>query len=232
MLAPALRPRTGGSPSGPSRWRGAPSWSSPSGGIGKNLVYYWGPTELRAAGDKAVGATIRLGGLVGPGSIVSAEGVSSLEFDVIDRQGASVHVKATGVPPQLFRERIGVVVEGTMTRAGHFEGSRLMVSHSNEYRAPGDQERGRQGADAHDRGTQGRPRRRRTPVIPRLGRSLILLALLVAVARRDGGLRRRAPPIRGGRALWTRRFAYAFAAAMAARQRAHGLRAAHPRLLA
>ena len=32
------------------------------GGIGKNLVYYWGPTELHAAGDKAVGATIRLGG--------------------------------------------------------------------------------------------------------------------------------------------------------------------------
>ena len=30
------------------------------GGIGENLVYYWGPKELRAAGDKAIGATIRL----------------------------------------------------------------------------------------------------------------------------------------------------------------------------
>jgi cytochrome c-type biogenesis protein CcmE len=36
----------------------------------------------------------------------------------------------------MFREGIGVVVEGTMTEAGYFESSRLMVSHGNEYRAP------------------------------------------------------------------------------------------------
>ena len=108
------------------------------GGIGKNLVYYWGPTELRAAGDKAVGATIRLGGLVKEGSIVRGDGVSGVEFDVIDRKGASVHVRSTSVPPQLFRERIGVVVEGTMSPAGQFDSKRLMISHSNEYRAPGE----------------------------------------------------------------------------------------------
>lgn len=108
-----------------------------AGGIGENLVYYWGPSELHAAGDKAVGATIRLGGLVGPGSIVRGEGVSSLEFDVVDGHG-SVHVKATGMPPQMFRDGIGVVVEGTMTREGHFDGRKLMVSHDNEYRVPED----------------------------------------------------------------------------------------------
>lgn len=109
-----------------------------AGGIGKNLVYYWGPTQLKSAGEKAIGATIRLGGLVAEGSIRRGEGVSNLEFDVLDRQGATVHVKASGVPPQLFRERIGVVVEGTMTRAGYFQGNRLLVSHSNEYRVPGE----------------------------------------------------------------------------------------------
>lgn len=51
-----------------------------------------------------------------------------------------VHVKASGVPPQMFREGIGVVVEGTMTPEGHFAGNRLMVSHDNEYRAPEDGE--------------------------------------------------------------------------------------------
>jgi cytochrome c-type biogenesis protein CcmE len=106
------------------------------GGIGKNLVYYWGPTELKNAGKKAVGATIRLGGLVADGSIRRGEGASGIEFDVVDRQGGLTHVRCSGVPPQLFRERIGVVVEGTMTRAGHFEGHRLMISHGNEYRAP------------------------------------------------------------------------------------------------
>src|SRR5437773_7540176 len=52
------------------------------GGINKNLVYYWTPTDLHAAGDKAYGATIRLGGMVSKGSIKNHSGVSGLEFDV------------------------------------------------------------------------------------------------------------------------------------------------------
>jgi cytochrome c-type biogenesis protein CcmE len=106
-----------------------------AGGINKNLVYYWTPTDLRAAGDKAYGATIRLGGMVAPGSIKNKAGVSGLEFDVKDH-GALVHVVSSGVPPQMFRENIGVVVEGTMDRSGSFKCNRLMVSHGNEYRAP------------------------------------------------------------------------------------------------
>jgi cytochrome c-type biogenesis protein CcmE len=112
-----------------------------AGGIGNNLVYYWGPTELHAAGNKAVGATIRLGGLVAPGSLQKSSGASVLEFDVIDRHGGRVHVRSSSVPPQMFREQIGVVVEGTMTRDGYFDSNRLMVSHSNEYRVPTEDDR-------------------------------------------------------------------------------------------
>lgn len=104
------------------------------GGIGENLVYYWGPTELRQAGRKAVGATIRLGGLVREGSIRGGAG-SQLEFEVTDGKEV-VPVRATSIPPQMFREGIGVVVEGTMSRDGVFVSDRLMVSHGNEYRAP------------------------------------------------------------------------------------------------
>jgi cytochrome c-type biogenesis protein CcmE len=106
-----------------------------SGGIGKNLVYYWGPTELKAAGAKAQGATIRLGGQVAPGTIKFSEDTSSLTFDVHDLK-ATVSVHSQGVPPQMFRENIGVVVEGTVAPNGVFECSRLMVSHDNQYRAP------------------------------------------------------------------------------------------------
>ena len=106
-------------------------------GISRNLVYYWTPSDLRNAGDKAYGATIRLGGQVAPGSVRMAKGVSALDFDVTDKK-STVHVKSTGAPPQMFREGIGVVVEGTMTRAGYFQSNRLMVSHNNEYRAPKD----------------------------------------------------------------------------------------------
>jgi len=103
-------------------------------GINNNLVYYWTPTDLRAHGDQAYGANIRLGGMVAKGSIRQLGG-SAVEFDV--RDGANiVRVKTATVPPQMFRENIGVVVEGTMTRSGYFESSRLMVSHNNEYKAP------------------------------------------------------------------------------------------------
>ncbi len=105
------------------------------GGLGENLVYYWDTSELRAAGNKAVGATIRLGGQVVPGSIEFNEGTSHLAFAVTDGK-EQVAVRSTGVPPQMFRENIGVIVEGTMTSAGHFESHRLMVSHGNEYQAP------------------------------------------------------------------------------------------------
>jgi len=105
------------------------------GKIGNNLVYYWSPSDLLHAGDKAYGASIRLGGLVKKGSVVSNTTSSNVEFDVTDLK-STVHVKTHSVPPQMFREGIGVVVEGTMTRSGVFDGSRLMVSHNNEYRAP------------------------------------------------------------------------------------------------
>ena len=106
------------------------AWS----GINKNLVYYWTPSELHKNGQKAYGATIRLGGMVARGSI-KKQGGSAVEFDVHDGMG-KVHVKTSSVPPQMFRENIGVVVEGTMVPGGYFQSNRLMVSHSNEYKAP------------------------------------------------------------------------------------------------
>ncbi|HWS72507.1 MAG TPA: cytochrome c maturation protein CcmE [Thermoanaerobaculia bacterium] len=104
-------------------------------GINKNLVYYWTPNDLRLHGQQAYGATIRLGGQVAPGTVRQLGRGSGVEFDVTDRK-ALVHVKSNGIPPQMFREGIGVVVEGTMVPGGYFQSDRLMVSHNNEYKAP------------------------------------------------------------------------------------------------
>jgi cytochrome c-type biogenesis protein CcmE len=103
--------------------------------IDQNLVYYWGPHDVLQNGEKAYGVTIRLGGMVQAGSIQFDEGKSDLRFTVSDGQ-AVLPVHTSGVPPQMFRERIGVVVEGKMGRDGVFQGHKLMVSHGNEYRAP------------------------------------------------------------------------------------------------
>ncbi|MBF5041086.1 cytochrome c maturation protein CcmE [Aggregicoccus sp. 17bor-14] len=109
------------------------------GKIGDNLVYYWSPSEMLAKGEDAYGATVRLGGLVQPGSIHWDETHTSLTFRVaqgLEPSAASVLVRSTEVPPQMFRERIGVVVEGTYDASHVFSSNRLMVNHSNEYRAP------------------------------------------------------------------------------------------------
>lgn len=105
------------------------------GGLGESLVYYWSPSELYAAGERAEGASVRLGGQVAAGSIEREPDGLTLRFRVTDGS-ASVPVFARAVPPAMFREGIGVVVEGTLLPDGTFESSRLMVKHDNEYRAP------------------------------------------------------------------------------------------------
>ncbi len=103
--------------------------------VGENLVYYWSPSELRAEGEGAVGSMVRLGGLVEAGTIRRDADGLTLDFAVTDGR-VSVPVTAKTVPPAMFREGIGVVVEGTMGVDGTFETQRLMVRHDNEYRAP------------------------------------------------------------------------------------------------
>ena len=105
-----------------------------TGGIGENLVYYWSPTELQDAGSKANDALVRLGGLVAPGTVVRGDGLD-LRFAVTDGT-TTVPVAAQTVPPAMFREGIGVVLEGRMGDDGTFQTQRLMVKHDNEYRAP------------------------------------------------------------------------------------------------
>ncbi len=107
-----------------------------NGELETNLVYYWSPEELLDAGDDAVGASVRLGGLVAPGSIVREQDGLTLRFAVTDGS-ETVPVFARSVPPAMFREGIGVVVEGTLKNDGTFESTRLMVKHDNEYQAPG-----------------------------------------------------------------------------------------------
>lgn len=111
------------------------------GSVGDNLVYYWSPDQLQAAGDKAVGANVRLGGLVKPGS-VKVVGTTTT-FQVVDTSGKiTVPVRTDAIPPQMFREGIGVVVEGSLGDDGVFHSERLMVKHDENYTAP------KSGADA------------------------------------------------------------------------------------
>lgn len=105
------------------------------GGLGSNIVYFLTPTELMARGNAAFDAPVRLGGQVVPGTIAWDAAALDLRFDLSDGE-STVAVRSKGAPPAMFRDTMGVVVEGTLTRAGVFESTNLMVRHSNEYKAP------------------------------------------------------------------------------------------------
>jgi cytochrome c-type biogenesis protein CcmE len=113
------------------------------GGLQKNVVFFLTPRELLAKGSDGVGVPVRLGGQVKPGTLKWDAKALDLRFTVTD--GArEMQVHSTGAPPQMFREGMGVIVEGRVA-GGVFEATNLMVKHSNEYRAP------KPGEQAHEK---------------------------------------------------------------------------------
>lgn len=115
------------------------------GGIGDNIVYFLTPAELLEKGEAAYDAPVRLGGMVVPGSVEWDAEAINLTFRMKDTGEETIEVHSNKAPPQMFRENMGVVVEGKLTRAGVFEASTLMVKHSNEYSAP------QEGEDLHEK---------------------------------------------------------------------------------
>lgn len=100
--------------------------------VGNALVYYVTPTELLARYDPTVG-TVRLGGLVKPGSIQGE--APDLTFILTDGT-TEITVRALTAPTQSFREGVGAVVEGQLDAKGLFEASQVIVKHDENYVAP------------------------------------------------------------------------------------------------
>lgn len=92
------------------------------------LVYFNTPSEVLARDGGE--ARLRLGGRVVPGTVVA--GGATVTFSVEDCD-VSVTVIHTGVPPQLFQEGIGVVLEGEWT-GDTFESDTMLVKHDEQYR--------------------------------------------------------------------------------------------------
>lgn len=105
------------------------------GGLDSNVIYFLTPAELLEKGPRGVDRPVRLGGQVKPGSVKWDDKSLVLRFLVTDGT-ADVAVQSTGQPPQMFRDGMGVVVDGRLGRDGVFQCSSLMVKHSNEYRPP------------------------------------------------------------------------------------------------
>ncbi|WKZ83055.1 MAG: cytochrome c maturation protein CcmE [Acidimicrobiia bacterium] len=97
--------------------------------LGENLVYYRTPSEVADATEPGPDR-FRLGGQVVPGSIV--ENGATILFEVGDGKEI-VAVEHSGAPQQLFREGIGVVVEGTWDGTV-FRSDSMIIKHDEQYR--------------------------------------------------------------------------------------------------
>lgn len=97
--------------------------------LSSSLVYYNTPEEVtaREAGD----SRLRLAGRVTPGSVVEQDATVLFAVEDCDTAVLVVH---TGVPPQLFAEGIGVVLEGTWN-GDVFASDTMLVKHDEQYRA-------------------------------------------------------------------------------------------------
>jgi len=100
--------------------------------VGNALVYYRTPSEVVALGP-AGDETLRLGGVVKPGSV---EGPATDLTFVLTDGDADVTVHSTVAPTRSFREGTGAVVEGAFRDDGVFEATQVIVKHDENYVAP------------------------------------------------------------------------------------------------
>lgn len=98
--------------------------------MGDAVVFFYSPAQ---AAEKHVppGRTVRLGGLVQPGSVVKrADG--AVLFSVADRAAVD-RVLFRGDLPDLFREGQGVVAQGAFDAAGLFVAREVLAKHDERY---------------------------------------------------------------------------------------------------
>ncbi len=99
--------------------------------FGQSIAYFYMPADL-AKTPVPPETRIRLGGLVGEGSVVRGNG-STVAFSVTDGEG-TVKVTYTGLLPDLFREGQGVVTEGKFEPGSDvFQADSVLAKHDENY---------------------------------------------------------------------------------------------------
>lgn len=104
-------------------------------GTQQALVYFYTPSEIQAREVERTGRRIRLGGLVVEGSLTYTPETLRYTFRLTD-SSATIPVRFKGVPPDLFKEGTGAIVEGQMGADGVFNADVIMAKHNEEYRPP------------------------------------------------------------------------------------------------
>jgi len=102
------------------------------GNFGKNLVYFFTPSEVASLSQDYFGRKVRVGGLVVPGSLRVVPNSLKMTFELTDG-AATIPVSFEGIPPDLFKEGQGAVLEGYWDEARKFHSNLIMAKHSEDY---------------------------------------------------------------------------------------------------
>jgi cytochrome c-type biogenesis protein CcmE len=94
------------------------------------ITFFYVPSEARAQ-HVPPGQTVRIGGLVQPGSVVKASD-GEVRFAIADKAGA-VPASFRGELPDLFREGQGVVAQGEFNTSGVFVAKQVLAKHDEKY---------------------------------------------------------------------------------------------------
>lgn len=99
-----------------------------------NINLFYPPSDI-VEGKAPLDKTIRLGGMVVPGSIQRSGGSLDIRFTVTD-YAEQVNVDYSGILPDLFDEGQGVVATGKLLTNGVFEASEILAKHDENYMPP------------------------------------------------------------------------------------------------
>ena len=98
----------------------------------ENANLFYTPERLAEAGLPEPGETVKIGGLVEPGSLAYGDN-AEIRFAVIDGSPATIQVSYTGIAPDLFQEGQGVVATGSFNAEGEFTATQLLAKHDENY---------------------------------------------------------------------------------------------------
>jgi cytochrome c-type biogenesis protein CcmE len=102
------------------------------GGMKEAIVYFVTPSELKAKESSSLNKFLRMGGMVVQGSLHKNLKNLTYQFELTDGT-TTFPVFFKGVPPDLFTEGKGAVVEGRIGSDGVFHATTIMAKHAEEY---------------------------------------------------------------------------------------------------
>ena len=103
--------------------------------LNDKIVFFYTPTNLSEDSD-IIGENIRVGGLVLENSIKYSNDGLRVSFVITDNKNM-IDVFYSGILPDLFREKQGVVVEGSFLKSKKtFNAKKVLAKHDENYMPP------------------------------------------------------------------------------------------------